>query len=108
MTTNEPLRTVPQVHGWRCDQRNTWSEKRQWQEVASKNTKLKKKRLDHESLLSVENNSGVPPGKHQSHNGHRSCRTCHAGRDVPESETGSCEHNKEIRYSKWIKDQRLG
>ena len=35
-------------------------------------------------------------GKHQSHNGHRSCRACHAGRDVPGSETGSYEHNKKI------------
>ena len=41
------------------------SENEQWQEVTSKKSKLKKKkkRLDHESLLSVENNSGVPPRK---------------------------------------------
>ena len=62
-----------------------------------------------ESLLSVENNSGVPPkkshrrqrqlGKDQSHTGHRCCRACHASRDVPESETASYELNKEIRCS---------
>ena len=40
------------------------SENEQWQEVTSKKSKLKKKKkLDHESLLSVENNSGVPPRK---------------------------------------------
>ena len=39
------------------------SEKEQWQEVTSKKLKLKKKKLDQESLLSVENNSGVLPRK---------------------------------------------
>ena len=40
------------------------SENEQWQEVTSKKSKLnKKKKLDDESLLSVENNSGVPPRK---------------------------------------------
>ena len=38
------------------------SENEQWQEVTSKKSKLKKK-LDHESLLSVQNNSGVLPRK---------------------------------------------
>ena len=38
------------------------SENEQWQVVTSKKSKLKKK-LDHESLLSVENNSGEPPRK---------------------------------------------
>ena len=46
-------------------------------------------------------------GEHQSHNGRRSCRACHAGRDVPVNETGSHERNKETRCSKWRKDQRL-
>ena len=95
------------------------SENEQWQEVTSKKSKLnkKKKKQDHESLLSVENNSGASKrshrsqrqlGKHQSHTGHRGCTACHASRDVPESETGSYELNKEIRCSKWKKDQRLG
>ena len=42
------------------------SENEQWQEVTSKKSKLnkkKKKKLGHESLLSVENNSGVPSRK---------------------------------------------
>ena len=34
-----------------------------WQEVTSKKSKLKKQKLDHESLPSFENNSGVPPRK---------------------------------------------
>ena len=79
----------------------------QWQEVTSKKSKLKKKKkLDHESLLSVKNISGVPPRKVievknnwvniRAHNGHRSCRARHASRDVPESQTGSYEHNKEV------------
>ena len=39
------------------------SENEQWQEVTRKKSKLKLKKLAHESLLSVENNSGVPPRK---------------------------------------------
>ena len=37
------------------------SEKDQWQGVTSRNQKIKLKKFAHESLLSVENNSGVPP-----------------------------------------------
>ena len=40
-------------------------------------------------------------GGHQSHNGHRSCRARHADRDVPASEAGSHDHNKELRCSTW-------
>ena len=39
------------------------SENEQWQEVVSKKSKLKSKKVAHESLLSVENISGVPPRK---------------------------------------------
>ena len=39
------------------------SENEQWLGVTSKKSKLKTKNLDHESLLSVENNSGVLPRK---------------------------------------------
>ena len=62
---------------------------------------MKLKKFPHESLLSVGNNSCAFPrkiievkrqlGEHQSHKGHRSCRACHVGRDVPASETGSHE-----------------
>ena len=40
--------------------------------------------------------------------GHRSCRACYAGRDVPDSETGPYEHSKEVRCSEMRKYQRLG
>ena len=39
------------------------SENEQWQEVISKKSKLKFKKLDHESLLSVENHFGASPRK---------------------------------------------
>ena len=39
------------------------SENEQWQEVTSKKSKLKPRKLNHDSLLSVENNPGVPPRK---------------------------------------------
>ena len=39
------------------------SENEQWQEVTSKKTNSKLVKLNHESLLSVENNLGVPPRK---------------------------------------------
>ena len=64
------------------------SENEQWQGVISKKSKLKLKKLAHDSLVSVENNICATPrrvievkdklGEHQSHNEHRSCRTCHA------------------------------
>ena len=100
-----------ELHAWRLLEE---SENEQWQEVTSKKSKLnKKKKLDDESLLSVENNSGVHRsqrqlGKHQSHNGYRSCRACHASRDVPESETRSYELNKEIRCSNGERTKGLG
>ena len=39
------------------------SENEQWQEVISKKSKMKFKKLDHESLLSVENHFGASPRK---------------------------------------------
>ena len=88
----------------------------QLQEVTSKKSRLKKK-LDHESSLSVENNSGVPARKviEVKDNGVNIRATM---------DTGAAGHvmleemfprvkldrmsNKEIRCSKWRKDQRLG
>ena len=83
------------------------SENEQWQEVTSK------KKLAYESLLSVEKqflciSEESQRSGHQGHNGYRSCRARHASRGVPESETGSHEHNKEICCSKWRKDRTLG
>ena len=49
-----------ELHAWRLLEE---SENEQWQEVTSKKSKLNKKKLDHGSLLSVENNSGVPSRK---------------------------------------------
>ena len=82
------------------------SDNEQWQEVTRKKPKLKKK-LDHESLLSVENNSGVLPRKviKVKDNWVNISATLDTGaaasRDVLESDTGSYEHNKDIRCSKW-------
>ena len=49
-----------ELHAW-CLQEE--SENEQWQEVTSKKSKLKSRKLNHESWLSVENNPGVPPRK---------------------------------------------
>ena len=83
----------------------------------SKKSKLKMMKFAHESLLSVEKNlayfqetssksrtigSTSEPRWAQKLQG-MSCR-----KSVPESEILSFEHNKEIRCSKWRKDQRLG
>ena len=38
----------------------------------------------------------------------RSCRACHARRDVPASEAGSHDHKKESRCSNWSKIADLG
>ena len=49
-----------ELHAWCLSEE---SENEQWQHVTSKKSKLKKKKLDHESFLSVENNSGLHPRK---------------------------------------------
>ena len=49
-----------ELHAW-CLLEETENE--QWQEVISKKSKLKLKKLAHESLLSVENNSCASPSK---------------------------------------------
>ena len=56
--SEEVRKDEDELHAWCLEEE---SENEQWQEVTSKKSKLKKKKLDHESLLSVENNSGVPP-----------------------------------------------
>ena len=83
------------LHAWCLLEK---SENEHWQEVISKKSKLKLQKLAHESLLSVENYSCASPrkvievkdhwSKHQSRTGHRSCRACHVGRNVPASEIG--------------------
>ena len=92
------------------------SENEQWQEVISKKPKWKLKKLAHESLLSVENNSFASPrkvidDKDTRVNTRATMDTGAAGpdRDVPASdETGSHERNEEICHSNWRKDQRPG
>ena len=93
------------------------SENEQWQEVTSKKSKLKKK-LDHEPLLSVENNSGVLPRKiievkDKWVNIRATMDTGAAGHVVlaemfPRVKLDRTNTNKEIRCSNWRKDQRLG
>ena len=94
------------------------SENEQWQEVTSKKSKLKTKKFAHESLLSVDNNSCASPRKviEVKDNGVSIRATMYTGaagyvmlaETFPASETGSHEHNKEIRCRKWRKNQRLG
>ena len=72
------------------------SENEQWQEVISKKSKLKLKKLAHESLLSVENHSCASP---------RKVIVPKSTWEMQGSQTGSHERNKEIRCSTWRKDQ---
>ena len=84
----------------------------------ARKSKLKTKKFAHESLLSVENNSCASPRKVIEVKDNwvytrAIMDTGAAGHVMPSemflaSEIGSHEHNKEIRCSKWRKDQRLG
>ena len=87
--TEEVHEDDDELHAWCLLEEG---EKERWQEVTSKKSNLKTKNFAHESLLSGENNSCASPKKVIKVNG--SCRACHAGRDVPTSETGSHERNK--------------
>ena len=85
------------------------SENEQWQEVASKKSTLKLKKVAHESLLSVENKSCPPPrkvievqdnlGEHQGHRGQKELQGMHVvpAEMFPASEAGP--HDRKQRNS---------
>ena len=74
-----------ELHAW-CLLEESWNER--WQKVTRKKSKLEWNKLDHESLLGVENNSGALLRKIIEVNDNwvsiRATLACHAGRDVPE------------------------
>ena len=105
-----------ELHAWRLLEE---SENEQWQEVTSKKSELnKKKKLDHESLLSVEKFSGVPPRKvievfDNWVNNRATLDTSAAGHVMPAEmfprvKLDRTSLTKKFGAAKWRKDQRLG
>ena len=81
-------------------------ENEQWQEVTSRRSKQRAKKVNQASLLSVDSSQfeteedcvgEIQVGESQSHLGHQSRRSCDVGDDVPMSNSSAKHHRRNSR-----------